>query len=132
MFISVFDKLVWCTIGPKSFLFGTAEFSLWASGAGNYDYIITNSINSLLIGSKCIPNGAHTNHCWANLARASKLSKNSVVYESNFVLYTCYIVNSNNILFDILNTSYLRNSDLLPGIPYPQLTWFIGISHWCT
>ena len=29
----------------------------------NYDYIVTNSINSLLIGSKCITNGAHTNHC---------------------------------------------------------------------
>ena len=30
--ISVFDKLIWCTIdiGPKSFLFGTAQFSLWA------------------------------------------------------------------------------------------------------
>ena len=37
--------------------------SLWPSGAGNYDYIVTNSINSLLIGSKCIPNGVHTNHC---------------------------------------------------------------------
>ena len=32
-------------------------------GAVNYDYIVTNSINSLLIGSKCIPNGVHTNHC---------------------------------------------------------------------
>ena len=32
-------------------------------GAGNYDYIVTNSINSLLIGSKCITNGGHTNHC---------------------------------------------------------------------
>ena len=32
-------------------------------GTVNYDYIVTNSINSLLIGSKCIPNGAHTNHC---------------------------------------------------------------------
>ena len=29
-------------------------------GAVNYDYIVTNSINSLLIGSKCIPNGTHT------------------------------------------------------------------------
>ena len=29
-------------------------------GAVNYDYIVTDSINSLLI---CIPNGAHTNHC---------------------------------------------------------------------
>ena len=31
-------------------------------GAVNYDYIVTNSINYLLIGSRCIPNGAHTNH----------------------------------------------------------------------
>ena len=67
--ISVFDKLIWHTIGPKSFLFGTAQFSLWVSGAVDYDYIITNSINSLLIGSRYIPNGAH---CWANLAHASK------------------------------------------------------------
>ena len=33
-----------------------------ADGAVNYDYIITNSINSLLIGSRCISNGTHTNH----------------------------------------------------------------------
>ena len=32
-------------------------------GAVNYDYIVTNSINSLLIGSKCNTNGTHTNHC---------------------------------------------------------------------
>ena len=31
-------------------------------GAVNYEYIVTNSINSLLIGSRCIPNGAHINH----------------------------------------------------------------------
>ena len=77
MAISVFDKLIWRTIGPKSFLFGTAQLSLWAGGAVNYDYIVTNSINSLLIGSRCIPNGAHTNHVRANLAHASKLIKNS-------------------------------------------------------
>ena len=34
------------TIGPKSFLFGTAQFSVWASGAINYDYVVTNSITS--------------------------------------------------------------------------------------
>ena len=51
----VFDKLTWHTIGRKSFLFGTAQFSLWASGAVNYDYIVTNSINSLLIGSRVFP-----------------------------------------------------------------------------
>ena len=59
MYISVFDKLIWRTIGPKSFLFGTL---FGPDGAVNYDYIVTNSINSLLIGSRCIPNGTHTNH----------------------------------------------------------------------
>ena len=29
-------------------------------GAVNYDYIVTNSINFLLIGSRCI---SHINHC---------------------------------------------------------------------
>ena len=43
---SVFDKLIWRTIGPKGFLFGTTQFSLWARGAVNYDYVVTNSINS--------------------------------------------------------------------------------------
>ena len=42
--VSVFDKVIWCTIGPKSFLFGTAQFSYWASGAVSYDYVVTNSI----------------------------------------------------------------------------------------
>ena len=35
-------------------------------GTVMYDYIITNSINSLLTGSICIPNGTHTNLCWAH------------------------------------------------------------------
>ena len=76
IYTSVFDNLIWCIIGPKSFLFGTAWFSLWASGAVNFDYIVTNSISSLLIGSRCILNGAHTNHFRANLAHASRRSKN--------------------------------------------------------
>ena len=42
----VFDKFIWRTIGTKSFLFGTSQFSIWAIGAVNYDYIVTNSINS--------------------------------------------------------------------------------------
>ena len=41
---TVFDKLIWCTIGPKSFLFGTAQLSFWASGTVKYDYIVTNSL----------------------------------------------------------------------------------------
>ena len=61
MYVSVFDKLIWPTIGPRSF---TLHSSLFGSdGAVNYDYIVTNNINTLLIGSRCIPNGAHTNHC---------------------------------------------------------------------
>ena len=36
--------------------------SLWASDAVNYDYIVTNSINCMLIGSRYIPNGAHSPH----------------------------------------------------------------------
>ena len=62
MYISVFDTFIWHTIGPKSFLFDSAQFSLLASGAVIYDYTITNSINSLLIGWRCIPNDANTNH----------------------------------------------------------------------
>ena len=57
--ITVFDKVIWCTIGPKSSLFGTTQFSE-PDVIVNYDYIIT---DSLLIGSIYIPNGAHTNHC---------------------------------------------------------------------
>ena len=70
---AMLDKLIWYTIGPKSFLFGTAQLTLWASGTVNYDYIVTNSIISLLIGSRCVHNGANTNHVWTNLARALKL-----------------------------------------------------------
>lgn len=36
------------SIDPKRFLFGTAEFSFEPDTAVNYDYIVTNSINSLL------------------------------------------------------------------------------------
>ena len=46
------ELLIWhCTV-----LFGP-------DGAVNYDYIITNSINCLLIGSRYFPNDTHTNHC---------------------------------------------------------------------
>ena len=61
--ISVFDKLIWRhTIGSELYL--ALHNSLFGpDGTVNYDYIVTNSINSLLIGSRCIPNGAHTIHC---------------------------------------------------------------------
>ena len=57
MYISVFDKLIWHTI-----LFGTAQFSVCASGTVNYDYIVT-ALTLLLIGLRCIPNSVYTNYC---------------------------------------------------------------------
>ena len=57
--------------------FYLALYSSLFGSAVNYDYIITNSISSLLIGLRCIPNGTHANHCWANLAHASIHIKNS-------------------------------------------------------
>ena len=48
---------------PKELLIWHCIVLFWARGTVNYDYIITNSINFLLIGSRCIPNGTHTNHC---------------------------------------------------------------------
>ena len=67
--ITVFDKLIWRIIGQRaSYL---AHF-----GPVNYDYIVTNSINALIISSRCISNGAHTNHC-SNLAHALRHIKNS-------------------------------------------------------
>ena len=41
----------------------TLHSSLFGHGAVNYDYIVSNIINSLLLGSRCILNGTHTNHC---------------------------------------------------------------------
>ena len=60
--VSVFDKLIWRTTGSKSFLFGTAQFSLWASGTVNYDYIVTNSINSLLLAQDVFSMAHTLNH----------------------------------------------------------------------
>ena len=53
------------------------------------DYKVTNSITSLLIGSRYIPNGTHTNHCWANLAHGSKHIKNS---DLQYVCVCIYVI----------------------------------------
>ena len=60
--ISVFDKFIWHTIGQKaSYMYLALHSSLfWPDDTVNYDYIVTNSINSLLFGSRCISNGTHT------------------------------------------------------------------------
>ena len=30
VWVNVFDKVMWCTIGPKSILLGVTRFTLWA------------------------------------------------------------------------------------------------------
>ena len=56
-------------------------------GAVNYDYIVTNNINSLLIGSRCIPNGTHTltivEPIWPMLHNVSKTQGKSVTCSFN-------------------------------------------------
>ena len=74
MYIRVFDKLIGTPLAQRASYVAHHNSLFGPDGAGNYDYIVTNSINSLLIGSRCISNGAYTNHCWANLAQASKLT----------------------------------------------------------
>ena len=54
-------------------------------GAVIYYYIVTNSLVNWI---KMYSNSAHTNHCSANLAHASKLIKNSDVYSSTISTYT--------------------------------------------
>ena len=77
---SVFDKLIWCTIDPhlaqRAFYLAQNSSPFGPDGTVNYDYIIvTNSIKSLLIESKCIPNGAHitiVEPIWPVLQKLSK------------------------------------------------------------
>ena len=61
--LSIFDKLIWRTISPKGFLF------VWHCTVLYLGQMVQ------LTGSKCIPDGAHINHCWANLTMLQKLSK---------------------------------------------------------
>ena len=74
-------------LAQHSFLFGP-------DGTVNYGYIVTNSINSLLTGSRCILNGTHTNHVepiWPMLQNVSK----TVMYICMYVhvcMYVCISV----------------------------------------
>ena len=96
MYIRVFDKLIGTPLAQRASYVAHHNSLFGPDGAGNYDYIVTNSINSLLIGSRCISNGAYTNHCWANLAQASKLT---LSFKKMFFI-TCIIY---NIIFIIKN-----------------------------
>ena len=69
------------TICPKREQCSAKSLGLHSSlieldGAVNYDYIVTNSIKSLLIGSRCIPNGTHTKQ------PISSMLKNRLIYSS--------------------------------------------------
>ena len=107
MYIRVFDQLIWCTIGQKSFLFGTARSHFGQDGADNYDYIITSSINSLLIGSRHIPNGPHRHTLsviepiWPMLQKLWRTCKCTMYYynvgivQMYMYIYTVYAFFSN-------------------------------------
>ena len=57
-------------------------------GSVNYDYIVTNSINSLLIGSTCIPNGAHTNLAHAQNVSKTQTNPNNEHRQSKIIINT--------------------------------------------
>ena len=54
---------------------------------------------TLLIGSKCVPNGTHTNHCCDNLAHASKVIKNSAMNMYMYNLYSHVYVYLHNYIY---------------------------------
>ena len=56
-----FDKLYGTSLAQRASDWALQSSLSGPDGAFNYEYIVTNSIESLLIGSK--PNSAHTNHC---------------------------------------------------------------------
>ena len=49
------------SLAQRAFYLALHSSLFGPDGAVNYDYIVTNSINSLLIGSTCILNGTHNN-----------------------------------------------------------------------
>ena len=51
------------------------------------DYIVTNRINILLFGSRSIPNGAHTNHFWAN--QLSLNCQDTMLHNYKNIIMTC-------------------------------------------
>ena len=120
------------------------ELLIWHC-AVNYDYIVSNSINSWLIGSRCILNGTHTNHFWANLAQASKVIKNSELHVHNFNSlishpYTSIQVPSAQTCFNLLLLSNysceqeLRNKVLIAiryGCEGFEFSWCHVMSSWC-
>ena len=74
---------------PKGLLIRYCTVLSEPDGAVNYNCIVTNSINSLLIGSRCIPNGAHTSDCSANSFHASKRIKKYDVHVHVHVCVHC-------------------------------------------
>ena len=96
-------------------------------GAVNYDYIVTNSINSQLIGLRCIPNGTHTDHCWANLAHASKLIKNSASWPIYIVQHKVWLTE-----FPFHNQKSCMNSllDIYHKLHKKPWSWSLPSTRW--
>ena len=56
-------KLIWHTLAQRVSYLALQSSFFGTDGTVNYDCIVTNSHQPLLIGSRCIPNGTHTIHC---------------------------------------------------------------------
>ena len=76
-------------------------------GAVNCDYIVTNTINSLFVGSRYIPNSARTNHCWANLAHTSK--RRPIVSSSLIQMMQCYAVFNVHIISLLVFNNFISS-----------------------
>ena len=104
---------VHCTCTSEFLIYFEALVHHWPSdGTVNYDYtcIATNSINCLLFGSRCNPNGTHTNHFWTNLAHASKCIKYSVLKHGPNWLSVCAIGNTMYIKINCVVTGPMYNA----------------------
>ena len=96
--------------GPKSFLFGTAQFSFEPGGTVNYDYIVTNSINSL---AQHVFPMAHTltlvEPIWPMLQNVSKTltHPNNEHHQSKIIINSIIII---NIIVSLVSMILLHNT----------------------
>ena len=102
---------MWHTIGPKSFLFGTAQFTFWANGAVNYDLIVTNSIDFWLIGSRCILNGSIQSLDWNS---GMELWTGMVECIMNQIAHVQYDSSTTNMVLDVKKNPFV--SIVLPAV----------------
>ena len=72
--MQLYTSVFWKAPLAQTASYLTLHSSLFGlDGAVIYAYNVTISMDCLLIGSRCIPNGTHTNHCWAHASKHQKM-----------------------------------------------------------